>query len=160
MRKLSIAKQFPHLLAVFTTTIVFFAGLMGYKDYKQKKMYEGYARPLCEKVMKEFDENENGILELQEGVKMAKAVGYDKILPTNNLMFEIKPYYNYNNYFCKEEWMVELRIESTIGYSHRHYVPPFGSGSRLVPLFEKSFYFPLSKLEQLAKSQVEKPNSS
>ena len=38
-------------------------------EYKQKVM------PICEKVMRKFDENKNGTVEDQEGIMLAKALG-------------------------------------------------------------------------------------
>jgi hypothetical protein len=41
---------------------------------------QGRLKPVCERVMKNYDSNEDGFLEPKEGIKMARALGYQKLL--------------------------------------------------------------------------------
>jgi len=79
-------------------------------------------------------------MQLEEGLALARAVGCYKSFPTNNLMFELPPG-DYRNE------TIELRVTSNLSKEERGI---FGK-KRLKPTFREHFYFPLSKLEELAK---------
>ena len=63
-----------------------------WSDGSKQKKYEVETSPLCAQVMRSFDTKpEKDILDSEEGAELAKALGYEGILPTNQAMFQLAP---------------------------------------------------------------------
>lgn len=119
-------------------TIIFLVGLIGYYPIHRCKEESYYSKvqPICQQVMRKFDKNKDDCLQYNEGIEMARAVGYNKILPSENLLFYLEP----------RGWHSD-----TIGLyisSHGSHIGGLSSGN---PAWYDIFEFPLSKLEELAK---------
>lgn len=79
-------------------------------------------KPVCERVMKKYDSNEDGFLEHKEGIKMARALGYNETIPTNNAVFELNPFtgntailhiHTPDNYRGRHGWSTEIAVSSS-----------------------------------------------
>lgn len=49
-------------------------------------------RVVCERIKGKYDEDHNGYHSSAEGMKMARALGYEKVIPTENVIFALKPW--------------------------------------------------------------------
>jgi len=83
---------------------------------------QGRLKPVCERVMKKYDSNEDGFLEPKEGIKMARALGYNETIPANNVVFELNPItgntailhiHTPDNYRGRHSWSTEIAVSSS-----------------------------------------------
>lgn len=92
-------------------------------DYRKEVL------PIIKKVEIIYDKDSNGAFSLDEGVRLAKDVGYERILPSESILFQLEP----NSRFDRT---IKLKMCSS------HYS---------APEWKEEFIFPVSKLEELTK---------
>jgi hypothetical protein len=67
------------------------------KSISEERAYGQKVMPVCEKVMRKFDENKNGIVEDKEGIMLAKALGcldyitYPEFIPRSGVKYKLLP---------------------------------------------------------------------
>lgn len=112
---------------------------------EEQKDYESKVQPICEKVIRKFDKDLNGIIESDEGIDLAKRVGYKKILPIDGLIFKLRP-------GSVDERIVNLEITSPPSKVRTGSWLGLESGDKdySVPTFREEYPFPLTTLERIA----------
>lgn len=139
-----IDKLISYLIAGVATLAITFGWEFGMYSYSKQpiKEYEKRQRKIDnfesikDKVMGKFDEDENGAISLEEGVKLARALGYTKTFPTNQIVFQIRPY---------DPNYAYLQVSSS-GSSVNGL---FTDGT---PVWNEYFMFPISRLEELVNN--------
>jgi len=87
--------------------------------------YNKTANSAIKKIERKYDKDNNGVFDLNEGVQLARAVGYKRPLQSKNISFELQP----GDY---SDESIYLNMISSNGW-------------------KEDYKFPLSTLEELAK---------
>jgi hypothetical protein len=114
----------------------------GHVDAKKQTEYEERVRLVCSCVEKNFDSNSNGMIDPDEAVKLARAVGYDRMFPTNQPVTRLEP----GSYSRKD---VKLVLSGSGSYGDVHRL---AASEQATPAWSVEFRFPESKLESLRSS--------
>jgi hypothetical protein len=86
---------------------------------------------LCQIVMKKYDQNKDGMIEPEEGVAMARALGYQNTLPTDQLVF---------------------RLNAVGASAYFNISSPGTRGLGGSPVFYEDIYVPVERLEAAARN--------
>ena len=109
------------------------------RNAENQRKYEERVRPVCSCVERNFDSNSNGMLDPDEAVKLARAVGYNDIFPTNQPVTRLEP----GGYREKD---VKLVLSSSGSYAEIHGV----AAGKAWPAWSEEFRFPESRLVELS----------
>lgn len=103
----------------------------------KENQYNLIVNQKCQQVLEKYDENENDIIDIDEGTKLARDLGYNERFPTGELLISLKP----GNHFQKNIVYNARTRETRNG----------GLFPSNIPTWEKNISVPLSRLEEISK---------
>jgi len=110
------------------------------REIKQQREYEERVQGVCSRVEKKFDSNSNGMIDPDEAVSLARAVGYKRVFPTNQPITRLEP----GSYSKKD---IRLVLSSSDSYAEVHGIAASGKAA---PAWSEEFRFPESRLARLS----------
>lgn len=114
-----------------------------HSDIVKTANYEKEVTPLIQPFLSKHDENENGAIDYEEGIKLSRELGYGGIFPSKDVSFTIRSGYS-------NDRTMDLHIFSNSGFK----VDVDNDGDThpeskyIKPVWEHHHYFPVGSLEQ------------
>jgi hypothetical protein len=105
----------------------------------------------CQTIMRRYDVDGNGMIEPEEGVEMSRNLGYKKVLPSREMMFNLQPK---RRYVCYEypDYTDNAVLEIFSAGSNMRFDGLLTSGSGK-PAFYDSIEIPVKELEKISNEE-------